>query len=123
MPQKLFKNKALLQFDYELKQYARNKKSHQKSGNLKIQLSDILEGSGSVYSSSIQSNSSSDLSLSTDDSTSTDVFWDQSEVKDVKMLYVSNSDGKRSVQQVTISAGMTTAERSQDDLDIYDLLF
>ncbi|CAL6103137.1 Hypothetical_protein [Hexamita inflata] len=126
MQPKLFQNKPLLQIDYELKQYKRIKKHNIPSNsNLKIQLSDILEGSGSVYSlsSSLKSNRSSDLNLSTDDSASTDVFWDQSEVKDVKMLYVSGSNRKRSVQEVTISTGITAVERSQDDLDIYDLLF
>ncbi|CAL6103127.1 Hypothetical_protein [Hexamita inflata] len=70
----------------------------------------------------LHSGSFSSNKLSTG-SMSTNVFWDQSEVKDVKMLYVSGSNGKRSVQEVTISTGITAVERSQDDLDIYDLLF
>ncbi|CAL6073986.1 Hypothetical_protein [Hexamita inflata] len=121
MQRKLFQNKALLQIDYELKQFKLNKKNQTSANNLKTQLSDIQEGS-TLACSYLHSSSLSSKLLSTG-SMSTDVFWDQSEVKDVKMLYVSGSNGKRSVQEFTISTGITAVERSQDDLDIYDLLF
>ncbi|CAL6103119.1 Hypothetical_protein [Hexamita inflata] len=123
-PYQIVPDKPLLLIDYELKQYKHFKRHHASvNSNLKIQLSDVQEGSTSVLSNELKTIFSDDLSISTDNSTSTNVFWDQSEVKDVKMLYVSGSNGKRSVQEVTISTGITAVERSQDDLDIYDLLF
>ncbi|CAL6103135.1 Hypothetical_protein [Hexamita inflata] len=123
MPRKSFKSTALLQIDYEPKQYKSGKKLRSASKKLKIQLSDILEGPASVPSGSFKQAYRDDLDLRTDDSASTDVFWDQSEVDNVKMLYVSGSNGKRSVQEVTISTGMAAVEPHQDELDIYDLLF
>ncbi|CAL6045873.1 Hypothetical_protein [Hexamita inflata] len=123
MPRKSFKSRALLQIDYEPKQFKSSKKLRAASKKLKIQLSDILEGPASVPSGSFKQACHDDLDLKSDDSASTDVFWDQSEVDNVKMLYVSGSNGKRSVQEVTISTGMAAGERRQDELDIYDLLF
>ncbi|CAL6045891.1 Hypothetical_protein [Hexamita inflata] len=120
MQRKLFQNRALLQIDYELKQFKRNKKNQTSVNNLKTQLSDIQEGS--TLACSVHSSSLSSKQLSTG-SMSTNVFWDQSEADNVRMLCISGSNGKRSVQEVTISTGQTDVQHSQEELDIYDLLF
>ncbi|CAL6074088.1 Hypothetical_protein [Hexamita inflata] len=128
MQRKLSKNNPLFEIDDQLKLPKNNK--HQRSQksftDISMPLSDIDENSKS-NSKSIpkQLTYSKHLSLSTDQSNSQNIFWDESVLQDVKLLFIStSSSGKRSVQEIRISTNeLDTEMDSIQETDIYDLLF